>query len=70
MSDEPTSDAVPPIEFVLWHRATRRGQWEPVAIGDTHAACLDQIGTGKRRGGDWLVQPKGTDPNRKPQTVG
>lgn len=51
-----------PVSFVLWHRRGR-GRWQPVASAETYAAALDQIGVDGRRNGDWLVRPKGQDPN-------
>ena len=57
MSTETTT-----TEFTLWHRAPGTKRWVPVAIGESYSACLDQIDTAKGSG-DWLVRPKGTDPN-------
>jgi hypothetical protein len=53
-------------EFILWFRGSR-GRWEPVANGDTYRAALDQIGSGGRRGGAWLILPKGEDANASPR---
>ncbi len=57
-------DAATVTEFTLWFRAPGTRRWTPVAIGESYSACLDQMdGTGKGRNGDWLIEPKGEDPN-------
>jgi hypothetical protein len=50
-------------EYVLWWRATRKARWEPVANADSFSGALDQIGTGDRGNGDWIVREKGLDPD-------
>lgn len=51
-------------EFTLWFRAPGTRRWVPCAIGESYSACLDQIdASGKGHNGDWLVKPKGENPN-------
>jgi hypothetical protein len=56
--------ADPPEEkFGLWFRPDRpRARWELVFAAPTSSACVDQIGAGGRRHGNWLVLPIGQQP--------
>lgn len=54
-------------EFTLWFRAPGTRRWVPCAIGESYSACLDQADTTGKHHGDWLVKPKGENPN-EPRT--
>ena len=53
----------PVAEFTLWFRAPGCTRWVPCAIGESYSACFDQIDANTKNSGDWLVKPKGENPN-------
>ena len=59
----PAEDA--PGDWQVWFRPRRRKPWELVATAPTHADALRLIGTGGRRGGDWLLTENGVRPDAR-----
>lgn len=48
---------------VLWHRTGRRGKWREIGSAPTQAQALALIDKAGKVGGDWIVKPRGQNPN-------